>query len=623
MKQTFYWLLLCPALLAGCSKDDTTSSPDKTPSSHKEITGYVQKGPFITGTSITVQELTNKLVPTGRTFEAQIKEDNGNFKLNGEFSEEYVEIIANGYYFNEITGKLSDSPITLRTLSKIRNEANVNINVLTTLQTPRTQKLIAKGATFEAAVMQSQKEVLKAFHIERENTGDSFDQWNIAQNGEENAILLAISSIMQFGRSEAELSEFISKVANDIENDGTLDSQSLKESITNSASSIDNHAVQENLRKRFEDIGMTDVSIPDFYGYLDSDGDGVLNNKKPYVSVPTDFIYMRKGELTYTLKWAANCTPKIVLPQGCDWIQIEECTNKELVFTLTEADYNRKAVLSVCSSDGASLKEITVEQQGKSMYFQITMRTGASPRNSDFNFFDDKVSDICIIAFDEQGRILFTQKEDRPEISGSTYKCYINLGSKRNDNCTIFTIINSPYDFSGFKGTLSDFRNLQSNVDLSKATNLENFYMGETDNWAIDNSLDQDPSLEKPAPTVLMRHPFAKVKCVVTFYGIPFENARSLTVKGALHISQGSFFKKTTGEGTHFTPDTLVGNQCTFYLYRGSIVNAFDLELVESERSLKDIYFPPMEIEANMSYEFIIKVNRDDFVTTAYNRTEL
>lgn len=63
MKQTFYWLLLCPALLAGCSKDDTTSSPDKTPSSHKEITGYVQKGPFITGTSITVQELTNKLVP--------------------------------------------------------------------------------------------------------------------------------------------------------------------------------------------------------------------------------------------------------------------------------------------------------------------------------------------------------------------------------------------------------------------------------------------------------------------------------------------------------------------------------------------------------------------------------
>lgn len=101
------------------------------------------------------------------------------------------------------------------------------------------------------------------------------------------------------------------------------------------------------------------------------------------------------------------------------------------------------------------------------------------------------------------------------------------------------------------------------------------------------------------------------------------EDNGNFKLNGALHISQGSFFKKTTGEGTHFTPDTLVGNQCTFYLYRGSIVNAFDLELVESERSFKNINFPSMEIEANMSYEFIIKVNRDDFVTIAYNRPEL
>lgn len=620
MKQRFYWLLLLPILFTGCSKDDDTSSGDNPPTSQKEIVGYVQKGPFITGTSINVQELTNQLIPTGKTFDTQIKNDNGNFKLSGEFSQEYAEIIANGYYYNEITGNLSGSPITLRTLSKIDNKTNININVLTTLRTPRIKKLMSDGMTFEAAVTQSQKEVLKAFNIEKESNDNSFEQWNIAQKGEDNAILLAISSIMQYGKNEAELSEFIAKVGNDIENNGILDSQNLKESITNSASAIDNNQVQENLRQRFEALEISDVSIPDFYGYLDSDGDGVLNYKKPYVNCPIDYIYLQKGELTYTLKWAANCTPKVAIPEGCDWIQIKECTHEKLVLSLTKADQNREAVLAVKSSDDILQKEVKVEQQGEEMFFQITMNTGAAPRTGVYDYFDDKVSDICIAAFDKDGNILFMKNEKNPQILANTYKCYVRLDNKLNENCTIYTIINSPYDFSGFQGTLSDFRDLQSNVDLSKATNLENFYIGEIEDWTIDNSLDQDPTLEKPAPSVIMQHPIAKVKCIVTFRDVPFENVRLLTVKGSLHIDQGSFFEKTTGEGTNFTSNNLPDNTCTFYLYNGSVVKYFDVELVESNRLFKDIFFPPMEIESNMNYNLYIYVNRGGDVTTGYSR---
>lgn len=62
MKQLFYLLLFFSILFSGCSKDD---SDHVFNGSDKEVIGYVQKGPFVTGTSVTVHELTDKLIPTG------------------------------------------------------------------------------------------------------------------------------------------------------------------------------------------------------------------------------------------------------------------------------------------------------------------------------------------------------------------------------------------------------------------------------------------------------------------------------------------------------------------------------------------------------------------------------
>ena len=291
------------------------------------------------------------------------------------------------------------------------------------------------------------------------------------------------------------------------------------------------------------------------------------------------------------------------------------------MITFTKADQNREAIFAVKSSDDVLQKEVRVEQQGEEMLFQITMNTGASPRAGTYDFFDGIVSDISVVAFDKDGKMLFMKNEENPQISANTYKCYVKLDNKLNENCTIYTIINSPYDFSGFEGTLSDFTNLQSNVDLTKATNLENFYIGETNEWTIDYSLDQDPTLEKPAPTVTMKHPIARVRCVVTFRDVPFENVRSLTVKGGLHIEKGSFFKKMVGEGTNLTPNIL-NNECMFYLYSGSIVKTFDLKLVESNRTFENILFPTWEIEAGRNYKFNLYVNRGGDVTTSYEGSD-
>lgn len=619
MKKLLFLLPLFSILFLGCSEDGLGDGGDGgngsggsggSNGSAKEVAGYVQKGPFVTGTSVTIHELTDQLIPTSKSFAAQIKDDSGSFKVSGEFSESYAEIVANGFYFNEVTNRLSGSPITLRTLSNLSGKENVNINILTTLQLPRMQKLIADGRTFKEAVAQSQKEVLKAFSIEQESAGNSFDQWTIAQKGEDNAILLAISSIMQDRRSEAELSELIAKVANDIEDNGVLDAQNLKESITLSFASINNNQVQKNLYERFVALGMTDVSIPDFYGYLDSDGDGVLNNKKPYVNCPETYVLIRTGVTTYTLNWASNCLPKVKLPDGCDWIHIVECTSEKLQITLDETTYNRKALLSISSPDDVVLNEIMIEQQGTAMFFQIGMRLPGTRRSNEYTFFDDKVSELYIAAFDNQGRILFVHNDKQPVISYNTYHCYLELEKSIFRGCTIYIIANSPYDFSNFRGTLTDFRKLQVDADLSTAQNIENFYMGEVGDWTINNSIDQDPTVELPAPIALMAHPVVKVQCDVTFVDpLQYGAVNSLTLRGKICYKQGSFFEQLSNGEADLKLTASENNKFVTYLYQGSFVDAIDFTL--DDNRTYSVEAPKVDYKLGILYRYSLQVAGD------------
>ena len=64
--------------------------------------GYVQKGPFITGSTVSMLELDLLLNQTGRSYETVITDNLGNFEQkNIELVSRYAQMIANGYYFNE------------------------------------------------------------------------------------------------------------------------------------------------------------------------------------------------------------------------------------------------------------------------------------------------------------------------------------------------------------------------------------------------------------------------------------------------------------------------------------------------------------------------------------------
>jgi hypothetical protein len=233
----------------------------------KTIKGYAQKGPFINGSSITVFDLQANLAPSGRSFSEQIVDNKGSFELdNIELSSSLVSIRTDGFYFNEVSGKQSASQITLNALADITGKSTININLLTHLEKARVEYLMKAGKTFSAAKAQAQKEILAIFNIEKNNIQTS-ECLNITEQGDDNAILLAVSSIIQGYRSESEMTELLSNISIDIKTDGILNNAALGSALINHAVFLDTVLIKNNLIKRYTETGGA-PAIPYFGKYI-------------------------------------------------------------------------------------------------------------------------------------------------------------------------------------------------------------------------------------------------------------------------------------------------------------------------------------------------------------------
>ncbi|MCH8844463.1 MAG: hypothetical protein IID61_16005 [SAR324 cluster bacterium] len=67
--------------LTGCSEDSGGKKRVKSQSVAYSISGFTQKGPFINGSSVTIQELDSSLDPTGLTFDTETTNDLGAFEI--------------------------------------------------------------------------------------------------------------------------------------------------------------------------------------------------------------------------------------------------------------------------------------------------------------------------------------------------------------------------------------------------------------------------------------------------------------------------------------------------------------------------------------------------------------
>lgn len=265
-------LFICIMIIvAGCGDSD------KEEGDSSGVKGYVQKGPFIQGSEIFIQELSDTLIPTGTSFTTETQDDFGAFEMQQSFSSRFLEIKAEGFYFNEVSGKLSAANISFKVITDLNEDKPANINILTTLERERIKYLMSEeNMDFGPAREKAEKEILNIFNI-NDSVSFNFQEMDISKDGPENAILLAISSVLQGDNTEAQLSELISKLSLDIKEDGVVDDSGITEKLKESGKSLNLEQIRLNLEQRYSGLGLTNVIIPPFEDYVDSDGDTLIN----------------------------------------------------------------------------------------------------------------------------------------------------------------------------------------------------------------------------------------------------------------------------------------------------------------------------------------------------------
>lgn len=253
---------------------DIVLDSEKVATSLEGVSGYSQKGPFINGSKVTVIELESgrTLNQTGNTFESKIQSDDGQFKLNARMMvSQYVELHAEGYYRNEVSGGNSEAPLTLYALTDVRKRDGgiVNINLLTHLEYHRVVYLVKnKKMKVAAAKDSAEKEIFGLLNI---NSKDFFssEDLNIAGSSEGDAALLAFSVMFQGNRGVADLTKLLTDVATDIEKDGSWDDVSAKAKIADWAENADATGRLETIRANVEDWSLSSM-VPNFEKYIRS-----------------------------------------------------------------------------------------------------------------------------------------------------------------------------------------------------------------------------------------------------------------------------------------------------------------------------------------------------------------
>ena len=246
---------------------DKATGPEEPPIviNLTSLTGQAQKGPFNNGTAINIAELTSALSPTGRNFSSAITDNTGRFAVaNVQLESPYVELRANGYYFNEVSNNLSEGQLTLFALSNLTGKSSLNVNIITHLEKNRMITLMSgdNPQTFAQAKNSAQEAIFAIFDYSRANVPDS-ELLDISQGGAANAKLLAISAILQGDLAVAQMSELLANISTDIASDGTLDDASLRGTLINNSKNLDMVAIRANLVARYASLGIS-ATIPDF-----------------------------------------------------------------------------------------------------------------------------------------------------------------------------------------------------------------------------------------------------------------------------------------------------------------------------------------------------------------------
>ena len=295
-------------LLVSCS-DDEPGGGVQPEAGKYQLSGKVEKGPFVRGSSISVQPLNASLNAIGTVFNGEITDDAGTFNLGQiELASQFVRITTDGYYFNEVTGNLSSGTLHLVALADLSDRSSVNVNILTHLKSARIQKLMQNGKTFAEADKQAQKELLTQFGLQSyENT--PAETMTITAGTDGSGVLIAISSIVLSDRTDAEITQYLSTLSQDLADDGSFTEDNMK-TVFQGKNRVtqDLEKLAQNIKDRYAELGMS-VTIPDLRYFFDWNNDGIAGNEindNAQVSLSQNEVTFSKDGGTATVTVTSN-----------------------------------------------------------------------------------------------------------------------------------------------------------------------------------------------------------------------------------------------------------------------------------------------------------------------------
>ena len=322
-KMTLFVSFVVLCLLCGCSAEKPMDVSGVGTHFDGTVDGVSQKGPFLTGSTVTLQELdASSLGQTGKSFKGMIMNDKGEFAINDvDLNSPYALLVANGYFRNEVTGEKSSGTIIMMAIADLSNRSHVNINLLTHLEYERIRVLLEqKKMSFADAKNTAEQEIFSNFF--EVSASEKAENLNIFGNSEGDKALLAINVLLLGDLSEPEFMERLVALSDDFARDGVWNDTLLKAKIADYACGLSMWGELAKIRKNMEAWKIADVPAfepyvnrfwADQYGLGKCDASNVGEHKKN--ANETSAFYGMNFVCDKDSGWVAN---KNEFYGGCD-----------------------------------------------------------------------------------------------------------------------------------------------------------------------------------------------------------------------------------------------------------------------------------------------------------------
>lgn len=246
------------------------------------LSGAVEKGPFLLGSSVSVTPADvqgaevagdQSDAPAGQVFKTETANDRGEFSLTVPY-QGFATIEGTGYYYNEATGDLSSSPLTLRAFHEVGDtDDTAHVNLVTHLTYQRVQHLIADGVDAADAIGQAEDELHAELGLGAPQAAGS-ELTLTGGDNDDDAYLFAVSTVFaqaallearsaSCGKNcvDAKLQELLNTASASFALAGAVPA-AIKERLETARPTINNETVMAALADRLTATGSS-VTVPD------------------------------------------------------------------------------------------------------------------------------------------------------------------------------------------------------------------------------------------------------------------------------------------------------------------------------------------------------------------------